>query len=163
MRYFHLVSGVTRRHSWSLPAQHSTRTAVHYLKLPRKEGDITNWKVLKSNKSIIDIGLCIYSHNLIVNVATCVLTQLLSTCCPDFSAREPRINVDAPTTFDIELQLLEFLRGNPHPHAREHRIFVMNTEWEKQSVGIEILGDKLVLILSHMNGWRPDNRIFAYE
>jgi len=54
-----------------------TRTAVHYLKLPRKEGDETDWKVLKSNKSIIDVGLCLYEHDLIVNVATCVLARLL--------------------------------------------------------------------------------------
>jgi hypothetical protein len=141
----------------------STRTAIHYLKLPRKEGDETDWKVLKSNKSIIDIGLCVHEHDLIVNVATCVLTQFLWNSSPDFVDREPRITVGAPTTFDIELQLLEFSTGNPHPHAHEHRIFVMNTEWQKPSVGIEIVGDNLVLILSQTNGWRPDNYIFIYE
>ena len=80
-----------------------------------------------------------------------------------FSNNEPYINVGAPITYDIGVQFLEFSTGNPHPHACEHRIFVMNTEWEKPSLGIEIVGDNLVLILSHMNGWRPDNRIFIYQ
>jgi len=39
----------------------------------------------------------------------------------------------------------------------------MNMEWEKPSVGIEIVGGNLVLILSHANGWRPNNRTFIYE
>jgi hypothetical protein len=39
----------------------------------------------------------------------------------------------------------------------------MNTEWEKPSLGIERVGDNLVLILSHMNGWRPDHHMFIYK
>ncbi|KIM37681.1 hypothetical protein M413DRAFT_448215 [Hebeloma cylindrosporum] len=123
-----------------------TRTALHYLKLPSREGDEAVWKVLRSDKSIIDIGLSIFEHDLIVNVVT-----------------EPHLNVGSPTTYDIEIQFIEFSTGNPHPLAREHRIFVMNTEWEKPSIVIEIVGENLVLILSHTNGWRPDNRIFIYE
>ena len=80
-----------------------------------------------------------------------------------FLDSEPHINIGAATTYDIEIQFIEFSTGNPHPHAREHRLLVMNTEWEKPSVGIEIVGENLVLILSHTNEWRPDNRIFIYE
>ena len=76
---------------------------------------------------------------------------------------EPRINAGAPTTYDIEIQFIEFSTGNPHPHAREYRIFIMNTEWEKPSIGMEIVGENLVLVISHTNGWRPHNRIFIYE
>jgi len=76
---------------------------------------------------------------------------------------EPHINIGAATTYDVEIHFIEFSTGNPHPHAREHRIFVMSTEWKKPSVGIEIVGENLVLILSHTNAWKPDNRIFIYE
>jgi len=58
----------------------STRTALHYLKLPSKQGDETDWKVLRSSKSIIDIGLSIFEHDLMVNVVTCVLFHVLNLC-----------------------------------------------------------------------------------
>ena len=61
----------------------STRTALHYLKLPGKEGDESYWKVLRSDKSIIDIGLSIFEHDLIVNVVTCVPFHVPNQC-PDF-------------------------------------------------------------------------------
>ena len=39
----------------------------------------------------------------------------------------------------------------------------MNTEQEKPSIGMEIVGENLVLVLSNTNGRRLDNRIFIYE
>ena len=60
-----------------------TRTALHYLKLPGREGDESDWKVLRSDKSIIDVGLSIFEHDLIVNVVTCVPFHV-SNQCPDF-------------------------------------------------------------------------------
>ena len=143
----------------------STRTALHYPpKLLGREGDESYWKVLRSEKSIINIGLSIFEHDLIVNVVTCVPFDV-SNQCPDFFLldSEPHTNAGAPTTYDIEIQVIEFSTGNPHPHAREYRIFVMNTEWEKPSIGTEIVGENLVLVLSHTNRWRPDDRIFIYE
>ena len=56
----------------------STRTALHYLKLPSRGEDESEWKVLRSDKSIIDIGLSIFEHDLIVNVVTCVLFHVLN-------------------------------------------------------------------------------------
>lgn len=50
----------------------SKRTVLHYLKLPGMEGDKSDWKVLRSDKPIIDIGLSILEHDLIVNVVACV-------------------------------------------------------------------------------------------
>ena len=51
----------------------------------------------------------------------------------------------------------------PHLLAYEHQLFAMNTEWEKPSIGIETIGENLILILPHTNNWRPDNCIFIYE
>lgn len=36
-------------------------------------------------------------------------------------------------------------------------------EWGETSIAIEIVGKNLVLMLSHANGWRPNNRTFVYE
>ena len=58
----------------------STRTALHYLKLPSKQGDETDWKVLRSNKSIIDIGLSIFEHDLMVNVVMFVVFHVFNPC-----------------------------------------------------------------------------------
>jgi len=50
----------------------SRRSAMHYLRLPRTVEDIVQWKVIKSSGSIVDIGLCLYEHDMIVNVTTYV-------------------------------------------------------------------------------------------
>lgn len=39
----------------------------------------------------------------------------------------------------------------------------MNSPWQKPAVGIEIVGDHLVLILSFNNGQRPDDRVYIYD
>jgi hypothetical protein len=76
---------------------------------------------------------------------------------------EPLSGAGAPTTYDIEIYSIEFSTGNPHQHAREHRIFVMNTEWEKPSIGMEIVGENTVLILSQTNEWRLYDRTFIKQ
>ena len=80
-----------------------------------------------------------------------------------FLDSEAHIDIGAATTYDIEIQFLKIPTGNPHPRAHERRIFAMNVEWEKPPVGIEIVGENLVPILLHANGWRPNNRTFIYE
>ncbi len=40
----------------------------------------------------------------------------------------------------------------------------MNTKWERPAVGIEIVGDNLVLILAYYdNPHKPDDQVFVYE
>jgi hypothetical protein len=69
-----------------------------------------------------------------------------------------------PVTYDIELMLFEFSTGKPHPQAQKHTIHVMNTLWKKPAIGIEIVGDNLVLILFyHRNEAAPDDRVFIFE
>lgn len=50
----------------------STRTALHYIKLPTKKEDVVQWKWMTFTKTIIDIGLCLFEHDLIVVVTTFV-------------------------------------------------------------------------------------------
>lgn len=52
----------------------STRTALHYIKLPTKEEDVVQWKRMEFTKTIIDIGLCLFEHDLIVVVTTCAFS-----------------------------------------------------------------------------------------
>lgn len=49
-----------------------TRTALHYIKLPTSKEDEVEWKVMGFTKTIIDIGLCLFEHDLIVIVTTFV-------------------------------------------------------------------------------------------
>lgn len=68
------------------------------------------------------------------------------------------------TRYDIEIQLHEFSTGRPHPDAKDHTIKVITSRWEKPALGIEIVGDNLVLILTFYNNpMRPDDQIFVYE
>jgi len=68
-----------------------------------------------------------------------------------------------PTTYGIEIQFIESSNGNPQQHAREHRIFVKNTQWEKPYIGMETVGEILVFILSNPTGWKLHDRISIYE
>jgi len=60
---------------------------------------------------------------------------------------EPLSDADMPTTYGIEIQFIESSNGNPQQHAREHRLFVKNTQWEKPYIGMETVGEILVFIL----------------
>ncbi|KDR77919.1 hypothetical protein GALMADRAFT_94412 [Galerina marginata CBS 339.88] len=125
----------------------SSRTALHYLRLPSNEDEDTSWQKIHSEKVLIDIGLCLYEHDLIVIV----------TKTPH------REHVDSSIIYNIELDLVQFSTGKSHPQARESRIRVISTESENASVGIEIVGDNLILILSFPGMRQQDDCIFIYE
>ncbi|KAF8956844.1 hypothetical protein BDZ97DRAFT_1925109 [Flammula alnicola] len=123
------------------------RTGLRFLKLPSREGEDPRWKDVNTGKMIVDIGLCVYEHDLMAVVTS--------------TARQGHAGL--PTTFDIEIDLLELSTEKPHPQAQKNPIYVMNSPWEKPAVGIEIVGKHLVLILCYNNANRPDDRIFIYE
>lgn len=80
-----------------------------------------------------------------------------------FCSRKPRHVWDSHTTFDIEIVLFKLSTGEPHPAAKESTIHVLNSHWDSPTIGIEIVGDRLVLILSYHNNLRPDDRVFVYD
>ncbi|KDR73363.1 hypothetical protein GALMADRAFT_251981 [Galerina marginata CBS 339.88] len=125
----------------------STRTVLHCLKLPRKEGDELSWRMIESKKQIIDIGLCLYEHDLLVLVTT----------------TPHRESIHEPMRHKIELEFLQFSTGEPHPQGRESCIHVMVCETELPSIGIEIVGDDLALTLSFSNELELNGRVFIYE
>ncbi|KAF8955099.1 hypothetical protein BDZ97DRAFT_1927458 [Flammula alnicola] len=129
------------------------RTGLRYLKLPGMEGEDPTWKDVNTGKMIVDIGLCIYEHDLMA-----IVTSHTKGFC---TARQGRAGL--PTTFDIEVDLLELSTKKPHRQVQKNPIYVMNLPWEKPAAGIEIFGKHLILILCYNNANRPDDRIFTYE
>lgn len=72
----HVQSGVYDLSAGVYLLSNSTRNAIHYLKLPRNSTDEIKWEMLEVNNSIIDIGLCLYEHDLIVIVTSYVSPPL---------------------------------------------------------------------------------------
>ncbi|KAJ3484819.1 hypothetical protein NLJ89_g11951 [Agrocybe chaxingu] len=122
------------------------RKTLHYLKLPRTLRDDRSWRSVTVDRTIIDMGLCVFEHDLIVIITT------------------HRREQTEPAMFDIELTLREFSSDQRHPQAKEERILVMTSPYEKPAVGIEIVGDHLVLILTfYHHPHQPNDRVFIYE
>ncbi|KAG6846827.1 hypothetical protein H0H93_011541, partial [Arthromyces matolae] len=102
--------------------------AVHYCRLPSKESDSVEWTKISidDGSSIVDVGLAIYEHDLIAVVTTTPLPT--------------RINAK------VEIRLMEFSTGKPHPQARHTNLFVRVVYGLSASIGIEIVGDHLALV-----------------
>ncbi|KAH9476481.1 hypothetical protein JR316_0010393 [Psilocybe cubensis] len=127
----------------------AARRELMYLRLPttKQEARQATWHVLSSKKTIIDIGLCLFEHDLIVIVST----------------TPSRASTPSQPLYDIEMQYLQFSTGLPHPRAVHKNAHVMSSPWEKPAIGIEIVGENLVLILTFINRGRTDDRVFIYD
>ncbi|KAG5353585.1 hypothetical protein C0989_005103 [Termitomyces sp. Mn162] len=101
---------------------------LHYCRLPSSADDSVVWSRIDMDPSltIVDVGLSIYEHDLIAVVTTMPTdTNLLK----------------------VEVQLLEFSTGKPHPLVRNPVLFVRNTfRPTASSIGIEIAGEYLALV-----------------
>jgi hypothetical protein len=54
--------------------------------------------------------------------------------------------------------------GEPHPAAKESTIYIFNSAWDRPKISMEIVGERLVLILSYIpNRWMPDDLVFVYD
>lgn len=73
--------------------------------------------------------------------------------------------MDSHTTYDINIVLFKLSTGEPHPAAKESTIHVFKSHWDGPGIGIEIVGDHLVLILTYHNQleWKPDDLVFVYD
>jgi len=125
----------------------AARTALHYIKLPFSAEDEVEWQKVQldpSEGTIINMGFCLHEHDLLAVVTT-------------KSAQIPPI-----TDYDINIVLLKFSTGKPHPAARQSTIHVLSSEWKEPETSIEIVGDHLVLILTYHNLMSND-RVFVYD
>ncbi|KAA1474117.1 hypothetical protein DENSPDRAFT_313633 [Dentipellis sp. KUC8613] len=116
-----------------------TTSGFSYLPLPSLDADgrcpgpeAINWKHVDLGEQIIDVGLAVREHDLIA-----VLTSRLDT------------DGEVPNLV-LELRLLSFSTGKPHPQAENHTLFVDNRtpHFGRSSILIEIVGDYLALLLT---------------
>lgn len=49
------------------------RMGLGYTKLPSKKGEKMDWEMIQVGRTILDIGLCVYEHDLMAIVTRCVL------------------------------------------------------------------------------------------
>ena len=150
----------------------ASRTALHYIKLPSSIDDDVGWKKIQLNcgpirgeGTIIDMGFCIQEHDLLAVVTTWVFRIIIIPYCNDFffGFRKPCYLLHSHTTYDINIVLFKLSTGEPHPAAKESTIHVYNSHWDSPGIGIEIVGDHLVLILTYHNNWMPDDLVFVYD
>ncbi|KAJ2915089.1 hypothetical protein MD484_g5358, partial [Candolleomyces efflorescens] len=125
------------------------RLDLRYVPLPDSEEEQPKWKGIGMGETVIDMGLCIDEHDLVVVVTT------------------TRIS-DEPRLFDIALNFLQFSTGLPHPLAKQTRISAYKNKYARPAVGIEIVGENLVLILAHfldplIDTSQPEDRVFIFE
>lgn len=65
---------------------------------------------------------------------------------------------------NIEIVLLEFSTGKPHPQAHLPRLFVKKSQWIHPSVSIGVVGDTLALLTAYYdNESRPEDDIYIFD
>ncbi|EKM79712.1 hypothetical protein AGABI1DRAFT_59449 [Agaricus bisporus var. burnettii JB137-S8] len=130
------------------------RKSLHYMYLPDKANfpnyEEIEWrgKEIRMEYTIIDMGLSVYENDLLAVITMCV--QMTSF----------------RHLSDIRLHFYQVSTALPHPEAQRPVISVMQVEvdWGRPTVGIEIVGNNLVLILAYSDSHhRPDDRIFIYD
>ncbi|TEB26755.1 hypothetical protein FA13DRAFT_1010701 [Coprinellus micaceus] len=118
---------------------------LDYAVLPERDGEDAEWKSIELQETYLDMGLCIDEHDLVAIITT---TPFETT-----------------GMFDIALHIKQFSTGQPHPGAKQPRISAFKSEYARPGIGIEIVGDNLVLILSYQrdrNATLPD-RLFVFD
>ncbi|TFK53870.1 hypothetical protein OE88DRAFT_1654217 [Heliocybe sulcata] len=105
------------------------------------------WHSMETKDAIVDLGMAIQEHDLIA-----VVTQRTVSSDPSY-------------TRDIFIEFIQFSTGKPHPLASKPMFTVYhNVEaLGHASIGIEIVGDLLVLLLTFPFSPTTDDRLFVYN
>ncbi|KAK0499814.1 hypothetical protein EDD18DRAFT_864045 [Armillaria luteobubalina] len=112
-------------------------TSIPFLRLPSTPGDDTEWDELIVGCQIVDIGVALCEHDLF---AVIVLDP------------SPHLKV----------KLYQLSTKSPHPLATNHIIPVHSCAVGRLSVGVEIVGDYLVLIASEYLLVLPD-KVYIFD
>ncbi|KXN81081.1 hypothetical protein AN958_06125 [Leucoagaricus sp. SymC.cos] len=132
----------------------SSRKVLHYMYLPTTPDEEVVWKEVRTKHPIIDMGLCVYEHDLLAIVTT----QPVEFDPLTGSA------LSSNHDHEIRLALHQVSTGQLHPEAQKPIIRVVTTRWERPAVGIEVVGDNLVLILAYYeHPSKPDDQVFVYN
>ncbi|KAI5891449.1 uncharacterized protein SCHCODRAFT_02544774 [Schizophyllum commune H4-8] len=111
------------------------RRGIYFMPLPTPQDPDPEWSLLNIGEYIIDFALSLYEHSLLVAV----------TSRPDTSASS---SSGAGRSGDLlEIRLLEFPSGRPHPLAQQNPIPLLKTPRRNRPplLGIEIVGDTMVI------------------
>jgi len=82
----------------------------------------------------------------------------------DFNSSRHAQVTSPQTMYEIRMQLHSVSTGLFHPQAEQPIISVVVTPWQRPAIGIEIVGDNLVLILTHYGHPAiPDDQVFVYQ
>lgn len=72
VRVNHVTSGIYDLTGGVYLLGNTSQRSVHYCVLPSSQSDTVDWKAIKVDRSLIDIGLAIEEHNLIAIITTYV-------------------------------------------------------------------------------------------
>ncbi|KAG5641532.1 hypothetical protein DXG03_004807 [Asterophora parasitica] len=122
----------------------SNRRKLHYCRLPSTPSDPLSWSFIDARCMYIDVGMNIYEHDLIA-----IVTSQLHPTNGAFH--------------EILVQFVEFSTGRPHPRAHNPILPVAVTLTAHPSVGIEIVGNRLAVIIHHQRPTHPDDTICVYD
>ncbi|KAG6919492.1 hypothetical protein DXG01_005751 [Tephrocybe rancida] len=119
---------------------------LHYINLPSNPDGPAAWSKIEIGRQMADFGLAIHEHDLIA-----VLTV---TPHPTHLAR-----------FVVEIRLLQFSTGEPHPLAQTPVLFVYRTSTLRPAIFIEIVGEHLVLVISYTarHFLVRDDRMYVFD
>ncbi|KAF9531981.1 hypothetical protein CPB83DRAFT_50481 [Crepidotus variabilis] len=125
------------------------KRALQYMSLPTKKDDAIIWNKVSVPATIIDMGFCVFEHDLI--------TVITTTPTGEMMAGQP--------LFAIEMHLLEYSTSRPHPQAKQHRILITNSVYERPAIMCETVGENLVLLLTctGIGGREYDDRIVMFD
>ncbi|KAG6899891.1 hypothetical protein C0993_005690 [Termitomyces sp. T159_Od127] len=119
-----------------------SRRSIHYCQLPSRSSDTPCWKIINVEKAIVDIGVSVYEHDLIA-------------ITPDPKREGHSI---------IEIILVELSTGKLHPLAKQPILFISETQASKPSILLEIVGEFLVLVMTHtFRQFNPPDTLQAFE
>ncbi|KAG6826019.1 hypothetical protein H0H92_001410 [Tricholoma furcatifolium] len=123
----------------------TNQKTIHFCTLPSESTDKVLWERIDVDKSLVDIGVSVFEHDLI---AVLTVTDLPS----DRHA--------------VEILLLELSSGKPHPLAKCPTLLVSEDEpYRPTSVLIEIVGEHLVLVMNNTEHIHVDDvlRVFQWK
>ncbi|KAF8344628.1 hypothetical protein F5887DRAFT_969911 [Amanita rubescens] len=125
---------------------------LHYCTLPSTPDDIPQWITLNAHGpnrdwsgNIIDMGMAVYEHDLIVNVVS------------------SPINIHASRIeYTLDMILIKFSTGEYHPLARRPRIHVQDSYGPRPAIALDVVGDTLALAVNNLRGMSRD-RLFIFD
>ncbi|KAG5641544.1 hypothetical protein DXG03_004803, partial [Asterophora parasitica] len=140
----HRASGV-----WDLTGGYyllgnESRRSLHYFKLPSAKDDPVEWSRINMDCEIIDLGLNIDEHDLIATFTK-------------------RPHLSQPDIYIYEIHFRQFSTGEPHPLAQQPVLFIQQSGTARPSMGIEIVGDHLALVITWFSEPNVSDQLYVFD